>query len=127
MLTSTPFAMRAALADGAAAEVAYQHGLRVFAGHVDYQNTAPIAALDTIEELSIGHAIIAMAVFTGLDQAVKEMLAIINRAVFFQFSNDKGTLLQTHSLGQEMINYGTRPPIYRNVIIRSKKAVGVSF
>ena len=65
----------------AAAETAYQHGLRVFAGHgLDYQNTAPIAALDTIEELSIGHAIIARAVFTGLDQAVKEMLAIISRA-----------------------------------------------
>ena len=64
-----------------AAEIAYNHGLRVFAGHgLDYQNTAPIAALDTIEELSIGHAIIARSVFTGLDQAVKEMLAIINRA-----------------------------------------------
>jgi pyridoxine 5-phosphate synthase len=64
-----------------AAETAQQHGLRVFAGHgLDYQNTGPIAALDTIEELSIGHAIIARAVFTGLDQAVKEMLAIIHRA-----------------------------------------------
>ncbi len=64
-----------------AAEVACQLGLRVYAGHgLDYQNTAPIAALDTIEELSIGHAIIARAVFTGLDQAVREMLAIINRA-----------------------------------------------
>ena len=66
-----------------AAEIAYNLGLRVFAGHgLDYQNTAPIAALDTIEELSIGHAIIARAVFTGLDQAIKEMLAIINRANF---------------------------------------------
>jgi len=64
-----------------AAEIAYQHGLRVFAGHgLDYQNTAPIAAMNTIEELSIGHAIIARAVFTGLDQAVNEMLTIINRA-----------------------------------------------
>ncbi len=64
-----------------AAEAAQQHGLRVFAGHgLDYQNTGPIAALDTIEELSIGHAIIARAVFTGLDQAVKEMLAIIYQA-----------------------------------------------
>jgi len=64
-----------------AAEAASQMGLRVCAGHgLDYQNTAPIAALDTIEELSIGHAIIARAVFTGLDQAVKEMLAIIRQA-----------------------------------------------
>lgn len=67
----------------AASETAYQQGLRVFAGHgLDYQNTAPIAALDAIEELSIGHAIIARAVFTGLEQAVKDMLAIVNRASF---------------------------------------------
>lgn len=65
----------------AAAEEAHQLGLRVFAGHgLDYQNTAPIAALDMIEELSIGHAIISRAVFTGLDQAVREMAAIINQA-----------------------------------------------
>ncbi len=64
-----------------AAEEAHQLGLRVFAGHgLDYQNTAPIAALDMIEELSIGHAIISRAVFTGLDQAVREMAAIINQA-----------------------------------------------
>lgn len=63
------------------AEKAYQLGLRVFAGHgLDYQNTAPIAALDMIEELSIGHAIISRAVFIGLDQAVREMAAIINQA-----------------------------------------------
>lgn len=67
----------------AASEAAYQQGLRVFAGHgLDYQNTAPIAAIDAIEELSIGHAIIARAVFTGLEQAVKDMLAIVNRASF---------------------------------------------
>lgn len=64
-----------------AAERAREIGLGVFAGHgLDYQNTAPIAALDTIQELSIGHAIISRAVFTGLDQAVREMLAIINQA-----------------------------------------------
>jgi pyridoxine 5-phosphate synthase len=64
-----------------AAEAASQMDLRVCAGHgLNYQNTAPIAALDTIEELSIGHAIIARAVFIGLDQAVKEMLAIIRQA-----------------------------------------------
>lgn len=64
-----------------AAEAAAQMGLRVCAGHgLNYQNTAPIAALETIEELSIGHAIIARAVFTGLEQAVREMLAIIRQA-----------------------------------------------
>lgn len=53
-------------------------GLRVNAGHgLDYRNTSRVAALETIEELSIGHAIISRAVFVGLDQAVREMLALI--------------------------------------------------
>lgn len=64
-----------------AAEAAIQLGLRVCAGHgLNYQNTAPIAALDTLEELSIGHAIMARAIFVGLDQAVREMLALIRQA-----------------------------------------------
>ena len=63
------------------AELAFESGLRVNAGHgLDYRTTARIAALDTIEELSIGHAIISRAVLVGLDQAVREMLAIVNRA-----------------------------------------------
>ncbi len=63
------------------AEEAYQMGLRVYAGHgLNYQTTARIAALDTIEELSIGHAIIARAAFSGLDRAVRDMLAIIQEA-----------------------------------------------
>jgi len=65
----------------AAAEEAYQMGLRVNAGHgLDYQTTARIAALDTIEELSIGHAIITRAVYVGLDQAVREMKKIVRDA-----------------------------------------------
>jgi len=67
----------------AAAEEANRIGLRVNAGHgLNYQNTAPIAALATIDELSIGHAIISRAVFTGIDQAVREMLEIIRNAQF---------------------------------------------
>ncbi|MBU0482604.1 MAG: pyridoxine 5'-phosphate synthase [Proteobacteria bacterium] len=62
----------------AAAEEAYESGLRVNAGHgLNYLNTTRIAALGTIEELSIGHAIMARAIFVGLDQAVREMLALI--------------------------------------------------
>ena len=38
------------------------------------------AAIDVIEELSIGHAIIGRAVFSGLDAAVRDMLAIIRQA-----------------------------------------------
>ncbi|KPK25942.1 MAG: pyridoxine 5'-phosphate synthase [Desulfobacterales bacterium SG8_35_2] len=62
----------------AAAEEAYESGLRVNAGHgLNYINTARIAALETIEELSIGHAIMARAVIVGLDQAVREMLGLM--------------------------------------------------
>jgi len=62
----------------AAAEQAYEAGLRVNAGHgLNYVNTARIAALETIEELSIGHAVMARAIFVGLDQAVREMLALM--------------------------------------------------
>ncbi len=64
-----------------AAEEAYQMGLRINAGHgLDYQTTGRIAALDTIEELSIGHAIIARSVYVGLDQAVREMGQIVRDA-----------------------------------------------
>ena len=61
----------------AAAEEAYEAGLRVNAGHgLNYFNTARIAAIEQIEELSIGHAVITRALFVGLDQAVREMLAL---------------------------------------------------
>lgn len=63
---------------GAAAEEAYESGLRVNAGHgLNYLNTSRIAALGTVEELSIGHAVMARAIFVGLDQAVREMLALM--------------------------------------------------
>jgi pyridoxine 5-phosphate synthase len=53
--------------------------LRVNAGHgLHYHNTREIAAIPEIDELSIGHSIIARAVFVGLDQAVRDMLTIIH-------------------------------------------------
>ncbi len=62
----------------AAAEEAYEAGLRVNAGHgLNYVNTTRIAGLETIEELSIGHAIMARSIFVGLDQAVREMLGLM--------------------------------------------------
>ncbi len=63
-----------------AAEEAFEQGLRVNAGHgLNYMNTARIAGLDTIDELSIGHAIMARAIFVGLDCAVRDMLALLPR------------------------------------------------
>jgi pyridoxine 5-phosphate synthase len=61
-----------------AANAAYEAGLRVYAGHgLNYLNTGAVAALGTIEELSIGHAIMARAILVGLDQAVREMMALL--------------------------------------------------
>ncbi len=56
-------------------------GLRVAAGHgLTYRNVQAIAAIEEIEELNIGHNIIARAVLVGLEQAVREMIELIRRA-----------------------------------------------
>jgi pyridoxine 5-phosphate synthase len=56
-------------------------GLVVNAGHgLHYQNVAAIARIDEIVELNIGHAIIARAVFDGLDLAVAEMKRLMVEA-----------------------------------------------
>jgi pyridoxine 5-phosphate synthase len=61
-----------------AASYARSLGLKVVAGHgLNYLNIAPFREIPEIEEVSIGHAIIARAVLTGLEEAVKEMLRII--------------------------------------------------
>lgn len=53
-------------------------GLRVNAGHgLNYNNVEPIAKIDGIEELNIGHSIVSRAVLVGLEKAVREMLALI--------------------------------------------------
>lgn len=63
--------------------VDYAHtiGLQVNAGHgLNYQNVKPVAALGPIQELNIGHAIIARAVFTGLPEAVREIKRLMLEA-----------------------------------------------
>ena len=65
-----------------AAELAAASNLLVNAGHgLDYRNSSRIAAIPEIDELSIGHAIVSRAVLVGMDQAVREMLAVIREAV----------------------------------------------
>lgn len=57
-----------------AVEQARRAGLRVNAGHgLHYDNVARIAALEGINELNIGHSIVARAVFVGLEHAVALM------------------------------------------------------
>ena len=63
--------------------VAYgiKKGLVVNAGHgLHYHNTQAIAAIDGINELNIGHSMMAHAMFVGLKQAVKEMRHLIDTA-----------------------------------------------
>jgi pyridoxine 5-phosphate synthase len=65
----------------AAAVQARQIGLRVNAGHgLNYLNLVPFREIREIEEVSIGHAIIARAVFAGLDRAVRDMLELLRRS-----------------------------------------------
>ncbi|NPA72297.1 MAG: pyridoxine 5'-phosphate synthase [Gammaproteobacteria bacterium] len=64
-----------------ATEYAVRLGLVVNAGHgLHYHNVQAIAAIKQIEELNIGHAIIAQAVFSGLPEAVREMKRIMVEA-----------------------------------------------
>ena len=65
----------------AAAESADKLGLIVNAGHgLNYHNVQPIASIEPIVELNIGHAIIAQAVFDGLARAVSEMKRLMIEA-----------------------------------------------
>ena len=53
-------------------------GLRVNAGHgLTYQNVEPIAAIEGMEELNIGHTIVARALAVGLKEAVSEMRSLV--------------------------------------------------
>ncbi|WP_136064887.1 pyridoxine 5'-phosphate synthase [Modicisalibacter radicis] len=77
----------------AAAELALELGLVVNAGHgLDYHNVEAIAAIPGLNELNIGHAIIARALFVGLKEAVVEMkrLAIAGYEAGFVASLDDG-------------------------------------
>ncbi|MFG0274236.1 MAG: pyridoxine 5'-phosphate synthase [Phycisphaerales bacterium] len=53
-------------------------GLRFNAGHgLNYHNVGPIAALEGVSELHIGHAIVSRAVYVGLREATREMKALV--------------------------------------------------
>jgi pyridoxine 5-phosphate synthase len=62
------------------AQAAAKLGLGVSAGHgLNYHNVIPVAAIPEVEELNIGHSIVARAVMVGLDRAVREMVELIRR------------------------------------------------
>lgn len=63
-----------------ATELAQGLGLQVNAGHgLDYDNVLPVASLPGIVELNIGYAIVAEALFSGVDEAVGRMVAILRQ------------------------------------------------
>ncbi len=65
-------------------------GLQFNAGHaLNYANVQPIAMLDKIEELHIGHSIIARAVFTGLRVAVADMKRLLVESVLLRAAKSR--------------------------------------
>jgi pyridoxine 5-phosphate synthase len=63
----------------AAAIHADDAGIQVNAGHgINYVNIAKILTIPHLVELNIGHSIVSRALFTGLDTAVREMLAAMS-------------------------------------------------
>ena len=64
-----------------AAKYAFDLDLRVFAGHgLNYNNVKDIATIQEIEELNIGHFLVAQSVYTGFESAVKTMIQVIKKA-----------------------------------------------
>ncbi len=62
-----------------AAKLAKSLGLKVYAGHgLNYKNVREVAQIEEIEELNIGHSIVANAILKGFKLAVKDMLRLIN-------------------------------------------------
>ena len=94
---------RYAEAKGAAQAAELQHlaqslahartlGLRVNAGHgLTYQNVCPIAQLEGVEELNIGHSIISRSILVGLERAVREMKLAMTGAVTESLLRTVGT------------------------------------
>lgn len=69
----------------AAGELTCRSGLHLHAGHgLTYRNVIPVAAIPNLEELNIGHSIISRAVLVGLERAVREMKALIEKATASQ-------------------------------------------
>lgn len=54
-----------------------ERGMRLHAGHgLNYNNVQPVARIERMQELNIGHSIVSRAVFIGLTEAVREMKAL---------------------------------------------------
>ena len=64
----------------AARDLGFKKRMVVHAGHgLTYRNIAPIAAMEDLCELNIGHSIIARSIFVGLREATAEMIRLIDK------------------------------------------------
>lgn len=64
-----------------AAKTSVKLGMGCAAGHgLNYDNVRPITKIAEIDELNIGHAIVARAVLVGFDRAVREMVELLRAA-----------------------------------------------
>jgi pyridoxine 5-phosphate synthase len=64
-----------------AGEAIRSHGMRFNAGHaLNYYNVQPIARLPHVRELHIGHSIVSRSIFTGMEEAVREMKRLMREA-----------------------------------------------
>jgi pyridoxine 5-phosphate synthase len=71
-------AMRELARVAEAAQLGVRRDLEVLAGHgLNYTNVIPIATLVDIVELNIGHSIVSRAVLSGIDRAVRDMVALL--------------------------------------------------
>jgi pyridoxine 5-phosphate synthase len=61
-----------------ASNLAHSLGLKVNAGHgLNYSNLAELVQVPWLEELNIGHSIVARALTVGFEKAVREMLDLM--------------------------------------------------
>lgn len=64
-----------------AAAFGVQIGLAVHAGHgLTVGNVGPVAAIPEVEELNIGHSIVSRSIFVGLEEAVRELRRVMDKA-----------------------------------------------
>ncbi|MCX6125911.1 MAG: pyridoxine 5'-phosphate synthase, partial [Proteobacteria bacterium] len=84
-----------------AARAATEEGLQVHLGHgINYSNAAWLQHIPGAEEANIGHAIVARALFVGLDAAVREMKRLLNSEAERPFISEQAYDLAPKSLGK---------------------------
>ena len=77
--------------------------MRLHAGHgLNYRNVGPVARIELMAELNIGHAIVSRAVFVGLRQAVREMKDVLDQVT------QARDVRVAHPLGTPILNYQKR-------------------